>query len=132
MKETISKVLGGIMTICDNQCKGYKRVTKYVYQYYNKYVIKQKQQTLYITTTLQDALQKKHELLQQGKLRPLPRGQHRNPENRYITKTQSNTYAIRKMVNGYHQHFGTYKTLEDAREERDYLESIEWDYDNME
>lgn len=120
------------MTICDNQCKGYKRVTKYVYQYYNKYVIKQKQQTLYITNTLQDALQKKHELLQQGKLRPLLRGQHRNPENRYITKTHSGTYAIRKMVNGYYQHFGTYKTLEDAREERDYLESIGWDYDEME
>lgn len=113
---------------------GYKRIEKYVYQYYNKYVIKQKQQTLYITNTLQDALQKKQELQQQGKLRPLQRGPypHRNPENRYITKTHSGTYAIRKMVNGYHQHFGTYKTLEDAREERDYLESIEWDYDEME
>ena len=110
----------------------YKRIEKYVYQYYNKYVIKQKQQTLYITNTLQDALQKKQELQQQGKLRPLRRGQHRNPENRYITKTPAGTYAIRKQLHGKFEHFGTYKTLEDAREERDYLESIGWDYDNME
>lgn len=111
---------------------GYKRIEKYVYQYYNKYVIKQKQQTLYITTTLDEALQKKQELLQQGKLRPLLRGQHRNPENRYITKTPAGTYAIGKRLHGKREHFGTYKTLEDAREERDYLESIGWDYDNME
>ena len=72
----------------------YKRIEKYVYQYYNKYVIKQKQQTLYITNTLEDALQKKQELLQQGKLRPLRRGRQRNPENRNITKTPAGTYAI--------------------------------------
>lgn len=27
---------------------------------------------------------------------------------------------------------GTYRNLQDAREERDYLESIDWDYSNME
>ena len=31
-----------------------------------------------------------------------------------------------------HYTYGTYYSLEDARDERDFLESIGWDYDNME
>lgn len=53
-------------------------------------------------------------------------------QDRYIKKTKAGTYSIQKHINGVRGHFGTYRTLEDAREERDYLESIDWDYSNME
>jgi viroplasmin and RNaseH domain-containing protein len=55
-----------------------------------------------------------------------------NPKDRYIRKTEAGTYSIQKHINGVKCYFGTYHNLQDAREERDYLESIDWDYDNME
>lgn len=111
---------------------GYKRIEKYVYQYWNKYKIIQGQNT-WVTSTLEEALQLKQELIKQGKIVPRLRGPHpRDYEDRYINETKSGTYQIRKMVDGEPSHFGTFKTMEDAREERDYLESIGWDYDNME
>ena len=80
----------------------------------------------------EEAIQLRNKLIQEGTLKER-RGKHRikDWQNRYIKKTYNGKYAVQKQVNGEYQHFGTYKTLEDARDERDYLESIGWDYDNM-
>ena len=81
----------------------------------------------------EDAIQLRNKLIQDATLKER-RGKHRikDWQNRYIKKTYNGKYAVQKKVNGEYQHFGTYKTLEDARDERDYLEGIGWDYDEME
>lgn len=48
-------------------------------------------------------------------------------KRRYVYLTRFGTYQIKKRDTCY----GTYHRLEDAIAERDYLESIDWDYDNM-
>ncbi|MBQ6220172.1 MAG: hypothetical protein IJH63_10540 [Methanobrevibacter sp.] len=48
-------------------------------------------------------------------------------EWRYIQPTKSYTYRVRKRVNDTHINFGTYKTFEDAKLVRDYLEENNWD-----
>ena len=58
------------------------------------------------------------------------RGRPHNGDMRYLRKTKAGKYNIQKQVDGKIQSFGTY-TLNEAKEERNYLESIEWDYDNM-
>ena len=61
------------------------------------------------------------------------RGQHRikNYQDRYIHKDRGK-YTISKVINGKQEYFGLFPSREEARQERDYLESIEWDYSNME
>lgn len=48
-----------------------------------------------------------------------------------LQQTPNGHWRIVKMINGERGTYGTYRTLEDAMHERDYLESIGWDYDNM-
>ncbi len=111
----------------------FKKIDKYIYQYFKKYRIIQGGKTLAITDNIEDALKLKQQLFQQGVIRPKLSGPQRNSyENRYIHTTLSGTYQIRKSVNGEYTTFGTYKTIEAARDERNYLESIDWDYSNME
>lgn len=78
--------------------------------------------------TYKEALEKAQELIDNGTLqkpviqRPL----------RYIQRTGSGHWTIRKTINGKRHTYGTFKSLGDAMDERDYLENIGWDYDNME
>ena len=112
----------------------FERVSQYVYRRYNKYHVVQNRKTLTTASTPDEAIILKEQLIREGIIKPKLRGPYpnRNPHNRHITKTSSGTYTIRKRLHGKFEHFGTYKTIEDAREERDYLENIGWDYDNME
>jgi len=78
-------------------------------------------------STYKEALEKVKKLVDSGILRvPV----HERPL-RYIQPTASGHWTIRKTINGERHTYGTYKTLEDAQHERDYLEQIGWDYDNM-
>ena len=109
----------------------------YVYKHWNQYYVQQweggKLKTFGKFKTEHEAIQCRNKLLKQGIIKP-KLGLHKIKyyPNRYIIRTPANTYAIIKRHNGKNEHFGTYRSLENARKERDYLESIGWDYDNME
>ena len=72
-----------------------------------------------------DAIQLRNKLIQDGTLKER-RGKHRIKDwnMRYIHQTHNGKYSIHKQVNGEFTHFGTFKTIENAIDERDYLESI--------
>ena len=95
-----------------------------------KYIIKYKKEHYGTYDTYREAIQKRNQLIEHGWDKSLVSFQkgHDNP-NRYITKTKSNSYALKRMFNGESVHFGTYHTIEDAREDRDFWESINWDFD---
>lgn len=50
------------------------------------------------------------------------------PKNIHYNK-QQNTYNVRKVFNYKQVHFGTYHSLEEAVHERDFYQSIDWDFD---
>lgn len=52
-------------------------------------------------------------------------------ENMYITKTRNGTYRIRKYVKNKLESFGTFKSLEKARAERDLLEQYDWNLEKV-
>ena len=43
-----------------------------------------------------------------------------NPVGKYLSKNASGNYQIHKKIDGRMQHFGTFKTLEEAQKERDH------------
>ena len=100
----------------------------------NRYVIVLKRSF----KTLQEAQEYKNKLRKHGllkKAKPTPPGRpFKKYEDRYLQKTinvSCISYTIKKKLNGKYETFGTYHNLQDAREERDFLESIGWDYENM-
>ena len=116
--------------------KRYEKIEPYVYRQCRTYKVVQKGNVLGRFHSLEEALKLKAELLEKGVIRPQRRGPPiATQEDRYIqvnTHRNKTSYTIQKWVDGCNQTFGTFGSLEDAREERDYLESIGWDYDNME
>lgn len=112
-----------------------RKLPSYVYRHWNRYEVSQVvngEKRLYGRyNTPEEAIHKRNQLVEDGTIRPR-QGQHRikNYDDRYIHKRGS-VYRIGKKVDGRMEHFGVFKSLEDAREERDYLESIDWDYGNM-
>lgn len=110
-----------------------KTIEPYIYQYNNRYYVKQKHKILAKAYTAQEAQKQKIRLINEGKLIPREAGRPvKNYEDRYIQKKHNNKYTIQKYVNKKVQHFGIYPNIEEARKERDYLESINWNYDNIE
>ena len=85
----------------------------------------------YKTQDLQKAIKKRKELINRGIIKHLRKGRpcQENP-NRYIYP-KGKGYCIKKNINGKLTYFNTFPTLEDARKERDFLESIGWDWDNI-
>lgn len=80
---------------------------------------------------LDDAIQLRDKLVSEGVIKSRV-GLHRlRGDTRYITHYDGR-YCIYKNVDGRQEYFGSFKTLEEAMMERDYLESIDWDYSNME
>lgn len=88
----------------------------------------------YKTQDLQKAIKKRKELINRGIIKHLKRGRpcKENP-NRYIYRKKKGNggYCIRKNINGKYTYFTTLPSLDAAREERDFLESINWDWDNI-
>lgn len=110
-----------------------KTIEPYIYKYHTKYYIKQNKKILAKADTPQEARQQKQKLIREGKLLQRKRGRPtKKHEDRYIRETPHHKYAIQKYVDKKMQHYGIYNTLEEARNERDYLESIDWNYDNIE
>ena len=80
--------------------------------------------------TLREAIQRRDQLIQNGTI-TVRRGRPiKNFQNRYIYK-HKDKYYLKKVVNKQSEHFGTFNTLEEAQQERDFLESLNWDYSNM-
>ena len=108
-----------------------------VYKHHNKYYVQQQVNHQLIRygsfKERADAIQLRNKLIQDGTLKERW-GKHRIKDwnKRYIYETQDGKYSIQKQVNGEYCSFGVWNTLEDAIDERNYLESIGWDYDNME
>lgn len=80
--------------------------------------------------TLREAIQRRDQLIQNGIITDRRGRPIKNFQNRYIYK-HKDKYYLKKVVNKQSEHFGTFNTLEEAQRERDYLESIHWDYTNM-
>ena len=114
----------------------HETIEKYVYRQCKTYKVVQKGKVLGRFKTPEEAIQFKRECLHDGRIKQYPQGRPISKhENRYIQskKHKSKTsYTIQKVIGGVHYTYGTYYSLEDARSERDFLESIGWDYDNME
>lgn len=111
----------------------FERISKYVYRTFNKYRVVQNSKTLATASTPDEAIILKEQLIREGIIKPKLVGVQGKPYSlRYIRRTPQGHYQINKWIEDRQFCFGTYKTLEDAREERDYLEQIDWDYDNME
>ena len=54
------------------------------------------------------------------------------PKNPYRhIHCSNNGYQVKKIIDGETIYAGTFKNLEEAQKERDYLESIDWDYNNI-
>ena len=110
----------------------------YVYKLYNTYVVEQqvnKKKTVYGKfKDREEAIKLRDKLVRDGVIVRRNTGWHRikDYEHRYIQLTPQGTWLIQKWVDGHMNVFGTYHRLEDAMAERDYMESIGWDYDNME
>lgn len=104
----------------------------YVYKELNKYVVKQKGKVYGRFKDKGQAISLRNKLVHNGTIVRL-QGRHRikNWEDRYI-QYRNGKYYINKQVGKRFEYFGVYKTIEEARSERDYLESIAWDYSNME
>lgn len=112
-----------------------RTLPSYVYQLRNRYYVAQtvnKEQIIYGRyDTREEAVQRRNQLVNDGVIKHR-RGKHRikNYEDRYLTNKKGR-YYIQKCIDGKITHFGILNSLEEARRERDYLESIEWDYGNM-
>jgi len=110
----------------------YERISKHIYRQFRKYKIMQNNTVIGSFNTEEEAREAHAKLLHDGVIQNKRRGRPiSREEDRYIKKNKSGTYRIQKSVHGVIGHYGTFRTIEDAREERDYLESIGWDYDNM-
>lgn len=79
--------------------------------------------------TLEEARNKKQQLIQEGWPPPTRKRKkyNTNPETRFIQKTSTGKYAV--MRNG--TYYGTFRTLKDAQEERDWLIENDWNYENI-
>lgn len=111
----------------------YERIEKYVFRKFKKYKVVYGPKVIGVFDTLKEAIDFKKKMIQEGVINPKrTRRPFKDYQNRYIQKTPAGNWTIRKKVGAKMEGFGTYHSLEDAREERDYLESIDWDYDNME
>ena len=114
-----------------------RKLPSNVYQCRNRYWVAQQvdgEKKVYgWYDTREEAIQHRNQLVREGVITSRV-GKHRikNYENRYIQKTHSNKYRIQKKIDGVIQHFGVFHTISEAREERDYLERIGWDYSEME
>lgn len=80
--------------------------------------------------TLREAINRRDQLIQNGTIHNRRGRPIKNFQNRYIYK-HKDKYYLKKVVNKQPEHFGTFNTLEEAQRERDYLESIQCDYTNM-
>jgi hypothetical protein len=113
--------------------KNYEKIDKHIYRQFHKYKIRQNNKVLGSFNTEEEARKAHAKLLHDGVIQEKKRGRPISKGiNRYISFTKNGTYRIQKCVDGVKCYFGTFKTLENAQQERDYLESIDWDYDNME
>ncbi len=113
--------------------KPYEKISEHIYRQHRKYRVVQNN-TLYGSFgTLKEAVECHERLIREGVIKKKHRGRpFSRKSDRYISRSRNGNYRIQKSVHGVKGHYGTFKTIEEAREERDYLESIEWDYDNME
>lgn len=79
--------------------------------------------------TLEEAITERDELISRNWKKKKYNSKILNETLRYIIKTKTGSYAIKKVINGKFIHFNTFKTLDLALSERDLLEYYKWDYE---
>lgn len=110
----------------------HERITKYVYRNHRRYYVVKRNKILANCDTQDEAIRVRNTLIESGVISPSRRGRKpRCEDDRYIRRTDGGTYMLQKSVNGRLEYFGTFKTLEDARDERDLLESIDWKWEDV-
>ena len=106
-----------------------------VYKLWNRYYIAQtrngEKKVYGRYDTREEAIRVRDHLIAEGVLvRPGEHCKTCHPD-RYIHRKSDGCFHILKWWRGRLEYFGVFRSLEDAREERDFLESIGWDYSNM-
>ena len=105
---------------------------RYIYQYCDKFHVVYKSKTFGVFANLLEAINLRNNLVNDGLVIIKKRGRpFKNYETRYIAR-KDGSFVIKKNIDGKSEHFGTFHSLEDAMEERDFLESIDWDWNNIE
>lgn len=81
--------------------------------------------------TYHEAIQERRKQEKEGwKQRPVKPCAKNNPY-RHIQKTTNNKYSVKKIVGGQLTSFAVCESLGEAVEERDFFESIDWDWDML-
>ena len=75
--------------------------------------------------TFEEACQRVFELIDKGIIKP-----KEHDPMRYIY-TRDGRYELYKCIDGEVEYFGSFRNVDDAMRERDFLESIDWDWDNI-
>lgn len=83
-----------------------------------------------IYDTIEEARKIRDELEKNG-WKKSPTRKNKNKTPRYIHKDKYNRYIIGKSIGGDNQYFGEFKTRSEAVEERDYLITHNWNYDDV-
>lgn len=112
--------------------KKYEHISRYVYRNHQRYYVVALGKILGKFDTPAEAIRYRDKLIREKKIIPQRRGRKReNEEDRYIQKARNGKYTIQKCVNGKIQHYATCNTIEEAREERNILEQIGWNWENI-
>ena len=107
------------------------RIARYVYKNHNKYYVVYHKKNIAKCDSEEEAIKERDRLINEGKIIPQRRGRKpRCEEDRYIRRVKGK-YTLQKSINGKTEYFGTFKTLEEARSERDLLESINWKWEDV-
>lgn len=108
-----------------------KTTPKHIYEVNGRYrvnkTINGRNRYFGIYSTIEAALQRVQELQENNWIDTKKYRRWKLKEHRHIYKTKSGKYAIKRK----NIHWGTFNTIEDAIDETRFLNSIDWDYDNM-
>lgn len=95
-----------------------------------RYTIQKKGKGYGTYDSYQEAIQMRNKLIENGWDSSIVQYQRgKNNPYRHIWTDNEGTYKVHKWVGDVMVHFGTYHSLEDAVCERDFWESINWDFD---
>ena len=101
---------------------------------YNIYKYDGKKQVYYGSYDTIEEARKIRDKLEKNEWKKIPTRKNEKNKNktpRYIQKDKYNKYVLIKSIDGDFQYFGTFKTRSAAVEERDFLITHNWNYDDV-
>lgn len=96
-----------------------------------KYRILHKQQHYGTFNTYNEAIQERRRQQQEGWKQRRIKAYGQNNPYRHVYKTPLGKYTVKKKIDGVVTYFAQCSTIEEAVEERDFFESINWDWDML-